>query len=92
MLIRELIAGALELVFDLVGINGVAIGALALVVAGLWYLREAAGAFVVLARYSRMLSIIGFVVLGLFVAGTATGVVEPGFVGSLANQIAELLD
>lgn len=91
MLIRELIAGALDMLFGAVGINGIAIGALALVATGLWYLREAADAFVLVARYSRMLSIIGFVVLGLFVVGTATGVVEPGFLGSVFEPIAELI-
>ncbi|WP_436931667.1 hypothetical protein [Halosimplex halobium] len=91
MLIRELVAGALELLVDVVGLNGLAVGALATVVVGLWYLREAADAFVVLARWARVGSLIGFVVLVLFVGGMATGVVDGGSLGSLANQIAEFI-
>jgi uncharacterized membrane protein YcfT len=91
VLIRELIAGALDLLTGLVGINGLAIGAVATVTAGLWYLREAADAFVVLARYARVGSLIGFIVLALLVAGTVTGVVDGGTLGSFAHQIAELI-
>lgn|GEM_PF-3656957 len=91
MLIRELIAGALDLVSGVVGLEGLAIGAVATVVAGLWYLREAADAFVVLARYARVGSLIGFVVLLLLVVGVATGVVDGGSLGSAFKQITELL-
>lgn len=88
MLIRELIAGVLEFVAEFIGVHGLAIGLLAATVAGLWYLREAADAFVLLARYARVLSLIGFVVLALYVVGVVTGVVDAGTVGGLIAQIA----
>ncbi|QLH83214.1 hypothetical protein [Halosimplex pelagicum] len=91
VLIRELIAGALDLASQVVGLEGLAIGAVATVVAVLWYLREAADAFVVIARYARVGSLIGFVVLVLLVGGVATGVVDGGSLGSIFEPIAELL-
>lgn len=95
MVIRELIATALEFITGVVGVEGLAIGGLAIATAGLWYLREAADLFVVLARYARVLSLIGFVVLVLYVVGTATGFVDTGsaasVVGSLVNQLTEMV-
>ncbi|WP_415381459.1 hypothetical protein [Halosimplex sp. TS25] len=90
MLIREIVAGGLNLVVGLVGVDGIAIGLLATVVAALWYLREAADAFVVLARYARVGSLIGFIVLVLYVAGTATGVVNGGDVAQVLKQFVGL--
>ncbi|PSQ06660.1 hypothetical protein BRC92_00380 [Halobacteriales archaeon QS_4_69_31] len=87
MIIRELIETALELLAEFVGVHGMAIGALAIAVAGLWYLREAADAFVVLARWARVGSIFGALLLALYIAGVATGVVESGAVNSLIEGL-----
>ncbi|MBX0323869.1 hypothetical protein EGH21_12595 [Halomicroarcula sp. F13] len=93
--VYELVKSLLELLASHVGVEGVAIGGLAAVVVGLWYLREAADAFVVLARYSRVLSLIGFVVLVLAVVGTYSGVVDVGSavsaVGQFVNRVSEVL-
>jgi hypothetical protein len=86
MIVREALAMVLEFLTEMVGLEGLAIGILATVVAVLWYLREAADAFVVLARWARIGSIIGFVVLVLFVAGTVFGVVEPGSIDAALDQ------
>lgn len=88
MLIRELVASVLELLVGLVGIDGVAIGLLATGLVALIYLRHAADAFVLLARYARVASIVGLVVLGLWIAGVATGVLDAGDIGSLINQLS----
>jgi len=88
MIVREALAMVLEFLTEMVGLEGLAIGILATVVAVLWYLREAADAFVVLARWARIGSIIGFVVLVLFVAGTVFGVVEPGSIDAALDQIS----
>jgi len=87
--IREVVAFVLETLTSTVGLNGLAIGALATVVAVLWYVREAADVFVVLARYARFLSVVGAVVLVLFVAGSASGVVDTG---DLVTAVAQFLD
>ncbi|WP_424001208.1 hypothetical protein ACOZ4I_15745 [Haloarcula salina] len=84
--IYELVRGLLELLASHVGFEGIAIGALATVVVGLWYLREAADAFVVLARYSRVASLIGFVVLVLVVLGSVSGTVDLGSAASVIEQ------
>jgi len=86
MIVREALAMVLEFLTEMVGLEGLAIGILATAVAVLWYLREAADAFVVLARWARIGSIIGFVVLVLFVAGTVFGVVEPGSIDAALDQ------
>jgi hypothetical protein len=86
MIVREALAMVLKFLTEMVGLEGLAIGILATVVAVLWYLREAADAFVVLARWARIGSIIGFVVLVLFVAGTVFGVVEPGSIDAALDQ------
>jgi hypothetical protein len=88
MIVREALAMVLEFLTEMVGLEGLAIGILATVVAVLWYLREAADAFVVLARWARIGSIIGFVVLVLFVAGTVFGVVEPDSIDAALDQIS----
>lgn len=86
MIIRELIARGLEFVADFLGVHGLAIGVLATALVALYYVREAADAFVLLARWARMLSIIGGIVLALYVAGVVTGVVETGSLRSLVAQ------
>lgn len=88
MLIRELVSGALKLLVGAVGVDGLAIGLLATIVAALVYLRHAADLFVVLARYARIASIVGVVVLLLYIAGVATGVVDAADVGSFLKQFA----
>ncbi|QIO23099.1 hypothetical protein [Haloarcula sp. JP-L23] len=93
--VYELVRALLELLASHVGVEGVAIGGLAAVVVGLWYLREAADAFVVLARYSRVASLIGFVVLVLAVVGTWGGAVDLASawsaVGQFVKRVAEVL-
>ncbi|WP_135304123.1 hypothetical protein [Haloarcula amylovorans] len=89
MVVYELVRGFLELLASYIGIEGIAIGALAAVVVGLYYLREAADLFVILARWARVGSLIGAVVLVLLVVGTASGVVEGDSLGSLARQAIE---
>jgi len=83
LIIREAVAMGLEFLSHLVGLEGLAIGLLATAVAVLWYLREAADAFVVLAKWARIASYIGVVVLVLLVGGMATGAVEPGSIGAV---------
>jgi len=90
VLIRELVATVLELLVGAVGVDGLAIGLLATTVAVLVYLRHAADLFVVLARYARIASIVGVVVLVLYVVGVATGFVDAADVGSFIKQITGL--
>lgn len=91
MVIEELVRGMLEFI----GVKGIAIGVLVPALVGLYYLREVAELFVLLARYARILSIIGVVVLVLYVAGTVSGFVDTGsaasVVGSLVNWILEMV-
>jgi len=90
-MIREVVEFVLEFLASTVGLDGIAIGALATTVAVLWYVREAADLFVLLARYARLLSIIGAVVLVLVVGGTASGVVESGELVTGAVQFVDNL-
>lgn len=91
MILREILSALLELVASLVGVEGVAIGALATATVGLYYLREVAGVFVLLARYARVLSIIGAVLLLVLVGGDAIGALELGGVVSAFGQLAKQL-
>jgi len=91
MLIRELVAMVLEFITGALGLEGIAIGATAAVTVGLYYLREVADIFVVVARWARMLSIVGFVLLVALTVGTATGALEIGGVGQLISQITEVI-
>lgn len=87
----ELIKAVLEGITEFVGIEGLAIGVLAATTVALWYLREAADLFVIIARYARILSLIGFVLLLVMIGGTTTGVVEFDGVGQLLGSIADKL-
>ena len=92
--VYELVKVAFELLASHLGVQGIAIGTLAAIVVGLWYLREVADVFIVLARYARVLSLVGVVVLLLLVGGSVLGVVESGdvrtVVGLFANKIRVL--
>jgi len=87
----ELIKTLLELLASTVGLEGVAIGALAAGLVGLYYLREVAGLLVHIARYSRIISVVGLVLLVVFTLGSAAGVVEFGSIGTLINELNEVL-
>jgi len=73
VILRELIAWALELLAGTLGVNGLAIGAVATASVALYYLREVSGAFVAVARWARMVSILGFGLLIALIAATALG-------------------
>ena len=90
MVVYELVAWALGALVNTVGLGGIAIGALAAAVVALWYLRELADVLVVVARYSRTLSILGFLLLVVLVGGDVLGVVEFD-AESLFNRFTEVL-
>jgi len=85
----ELIKWFLSTLVSLVGIEGVAIGALSLTVVGLWYLREFASVLQLVARYSRTLSVVLLIVLLAVVAGSVTGALEVE--ASIFGQLSEVL-
>ena len=89
MVVYELIKWALGGLVSLVGIEGVAIGALSLTVVGLWYLREFASVLQLVARYSRTLSVVLLIVLLAVVAGSVTGALEVE--ASIFGQLSEVL-
>ncbi|WP_226023226.1 hypothetical protein [Halomicrobium salinisoli] len=91
MVIREIVAMLLEWIASFVGLEGIAIGALATAVVGLYYLREMAGVFVLLARYARVLSLILAALLVVLVGGTATGAIELDGIGPIVESIASYL-
>ncbi|WP_226010515.1 hypothetical protein [Halomicrobium salinisoli] len=93
MMIREIIAAILGWIASFVGLEGIAIGALATAVVGLYYLREMAGVFVLLARYARVLSLILAALLVVLVGGTATGAIdlEGSALASIAKQLGKVL-
>jgi len=91
VVVYELVRAALDALAGVVGLEGIAIGALAAVVVVLWYLHEFAGVLMLMARYSRTAAVVGALVLALLVAGTATGTVEFGGEASLFNQLSEVL-
>lgn len=86
MVIEELVRAVLEFI----GVKGIAIGALVPVIVGLYYLREVAELFVVLARYARILSLIGVVVLVLYIAGTVTGYVDASSISAAIRSLTGL--
>lgn len=90
MILRELLAWVLELVASTLGINGLAIGAVATTSVSLYYLREMSGVFVLLARYARMVSILGFGLLIALLAATALGV-DLSSPGTIPTQFMEAL-
>lgn len=87
MVIEALVRAVLEFV----GVKGIAVGVAAPALVGLYYLREAAELFVLFARYARVLSLIGLVVLALYVAGTVSGFVDVSSIGQFINQLAEMV-
>lgn len=89
--VYELVKMLIEFLATHLGVEGIAIGTLAAVVVGLWYLREVADVFVVLARYARVLSLVGAVVLLLLVGGSALGYIELSGADSIAEQILRLV-
>lgn len=95
IVVYELVKMLAEFLATHLGVEGIAIGGLAAVVVGLWYLREAADVFVVLARYARIGSLIGFALLVVLIAGSVTGYIEidsgGSLVGQFVNQISEVL-
>jgi len=85
----ELIRGLLEFVANLVGLNGIAIGTTAGALVGLYYVRELSGVFVLLARYARVLSIVGFALLIVLVGGSALGIVEISNFSDLVGMVTD---
>lgn len=87
MVLFEVVEVVFHFLASQFGINALAIGGLAAATVGLWYLREAADVFVVLARYARVGSLIGAVLLVALVVGTYFGVVDLDSGGSLIGRL-----
>lgn len=95
MIIYDLVAAFLESLAGYAGLQGVAIGALAAAVVGLYYLREVADLMVLVARYARVASLIGAAVLLVLVAGQATGYLELGtseLLGAIGETINQVIN
>lgn len=91
LVVYELVRSVLELVANQIGVGGIAVGALSVGVVGLYYTRELAGVFVLLARYARVASIVGAALLVVIVGGSYLGVLELQDVGTLVESVAQLI-
>jgi hypothetical protein len=92
VVVIELLEGLVGFLFDQFGIGGVSVGAVALLLAGIWYGREAADVLLGAARWLK----IGSVLLGglgiAVVAALATGAlsVDSGVLGQLLELLGSL--
>jgi len=92
MVLVELVKFLLSWLVGAVGLNGLAVGGLALVLVGLWYLHELSGVFVVLARWSRMAFVAGVVVFIAFVAAVQLGLVDLTADGSVIGSLLSVIE
>lgn len=89
MVLAKLLEPVLAWLAEQLGANGLAIGLIATATVALYYLREVSGVFVVIARYARTLSYVGFALLAVLVVGTATGAINLSADGSVIGQLLE---
>jgi hypothetical protein len=89
MVIVELLEAALSFLFDQFGVGGVSVGAVALIIGGIWYGHELSGILVGLARWLKIGSVLIGGLAALAVVGLATGAISLDS-GVLA-QLMELL-
>lgn len=94
MVIVELLEAAVNFVFEQVGVTGVSVGAVALLLAAIWYGRELSGVLVGAARWLRIGSVVVGVLAIAAVAGIATGALslDSGVVAQLLELLGSLAD
>jgi hypothetical protein len=94
VVIVELLEGVLSFLFDQFGVGGVSVGAVALLLAGIWYGREAANLFVGVARWLKIASVLLGGLAVLAVVGVATGAVsvDSGVLGQLFELLGGFAD
>jgi hypothetical protein len=94
VVVIELLEGLVAFLFDQFGIGGVSVGAVALLLAAIWYGREAADVLLGAARWLK----IGSVLIGVLgiavVAGLATGAlaVDSGVLGQLLELLGSVAE
>jgi hypothetical protein len=94
VVIVELLEAALGWLFAQFGVGGVSVGAVALILAGIWYGREAANLFVGVARWLKIGSVLIGGLAALAVAGLATGAIslDNGVLGQLFELLGAVAD
>jgi len=94
VVIVELLEGLVSFLFSEFGVGGVSAGAIALLVAGIWYGREAAGVLVGTARWLRIGSVLVGGLAVLAVAGIATGAIalDSGVVAQALELLAAVAE
>ncbi|WP_276260577.1 hypothetical protein [Haloglomus litoreum] len=92
MVVVELLEAAVGFLFDQFGIGGVSVGAVALLLAGLWYSRELSSLLIGGARWLRIGSVVAGVLAIGAVAGIATGALslDSGVVAQLLELLGSL--
>jgi len=90
MVLAELVEWVLRQLTTQFGVNGLAVGALAVAVVGLWYLHEVASVLAFASRYAQTAAVVGAVVLVVLVAGMATGAVDLSADGSVIGRFVGL--
>lgn len=94
MVIFEVVAGALEWLFNLLGWRGVPVVAVAVLLVGFHYVREGAGLLMTLSRWVRVGGFIAVGLAGLLIVGITTGAlsVDSGIVPKLLDVINEVIN
>lgn len=93
MVVADLIKSVVQFVADLVGVGGVAVGAIAAITIVLFYGHELADIMFKVSRGLRMAVIVSTALVAVLLAGFWTGVLAlDGNVGQLVDAIVSILD
>jgi hypothetical protein len=94
MVVVELLEGVLSFLFGQFGVGGVSVGAVALLLAGIWYGRELSSIMVGVARWLRIGSVLVGGLAVLVVAGFATGAIslDSGVVGEALDLLGSIAE
>lgn len=92
MVIYEILKTGLDFAAGFVGWSGVPVAAVALILVGFWYSREAAGVLVGIARWLRIGGVLVAGLAGLLVLGIATGALslDSGIVPRIVDIVSDL--
>lgn len=92
MVIYELVKAIVDAAVGFAGWRGAPVAAVALIVVGFWYSREAAGLLVGIARWLRIGGVLVAGLAGLLVVGIATGALslDSGLVPRIVRLVTDI--